>query len=87
MKDLQIEIVKPISIYEDNCGAIAIAKYGNLTKKSKYVETHFQFVNESYERKEIDIIKVESENNTADILTKALGRMKFDKFTKDLNIV
>ena len=87
LRDLQVEITERINIYEDNSGAIAIAKYGNLTKKSKYIETHFHFVNESYVRNEIDIVKVDSENNTADIFTKALGRVKFEKFRKDLNIV
>lgn len=36
---------------------IQIAKFGNLTKRSKYIEIHYHFVNECFERKEIDIIK------------------------------
>ena len=80
LNDFNINIVKPIKIYEDNSGAIAIAKFRNLTKKSKYIETHFHFVNESYEKKEIDILKVESEKTFADILAKALGRIKFEYF-------
>ena len=73
-------IERPIKIFEDNSGAIAISKYGNLRKNSEYIEVHFHFVNEGYENKEIDIIKVDSENNVADILTKALGRNKFENF-------
>ena len=77
----------PIKNYEDNSGAIAISKFENLTKDSKYIEVHFHFVNESYENKEIDIIKVDSENNVADILTKALGRKKFENFRLLLKMV
>lgn len=46
--DFNIEIENPISIFEDNSGTINIAKFGNFTKKSKYIETHYHFVNERY---------------------------------------
>lgn len=87
LKDFKIIITKPINIYEDNSGAIAIAKFGNLTKNSKYIEIHYHFVNECYEQKIINIVKVDSDENIADILTKALGRNKFEKFRKILKIV
>ena len=67
-------------INEDNSGAITISQFGNLTKNSKYIKVHFHFVNEYYENKEIDIIKVDLANNVADILTKALGKNKFENF-------
>jgi len=85
--DFNVNIDKPISIYEDNSGAISIAKFGNLTKNSKYIEVHFHFVNESYEKGIIKIVKVNSEENLADILTKALGKVKFEKFRSLLHIV
>lgn len=85
--DFNVNIEKPISIYVDNSGAISIAKSGNLTKNSKYIEVHFHFVNESYEKGIINIEKVDSEENLADILTKALGRVKFEKFRFLLHIV
>ena len=87
LKDFSINLEKPIKIHEDNSGAIAIAKFDNMTKNSKYIEVHYHFVNECYEKKEIEIVKVDSENNIADILTKALGRIKFDKFRTLLKIV
>lgn len=80
LKDFKIMIEIPINIYEHNSGAITISKFGNLTKNSKYIKEHFHFVNECNENKEIDIIKVDSENNVADNLTKALGRKKNKKF-------
>lgn len=63
-----------------------IAKYGNFTKNSKYIEVHYHFVNESYMDGIIDIVKVDSEKNIANILTKALGKIKFVKFRNELNI-
>ena len=87
LKNSKITIDRPIKIYEDNSGAIAISKFGNLAKNSKYIEVHFHFANESYENKEIDTIRVDSENNVPDILTKALGRNKFENFRLLLKMV
>lgn len=56
MKDFKIMIGRPIKIYENNSGVIAICKFGNLTKNSKYNEVHLHFVNECYESKKIEII-------------------------------
>lgn len=87
MKDFKIMIETPINIYEHNSGAITISKFGNVTKNSKYIKEHFHFVNECNENKEIDIIKVDSENNVADNLTKALGRKKIKNFRLLLKMV
>lgn len=74
-------------MYEDNLGAINIANYGNFTKNSKHIEIHYHFVHESVKDKEIEIIKVNTNDNVADIFTKALTKDKFDKFRKMLNIM
>ena len=84
MKDFEIEIKKPICIHEDNAGAIS--KYGNLTKNSKYIETHYHFVNENYLEGVIIVNKIDSDENPADIFTKALGRIKIEKFRRNLNL-
>ena len=79
MNSFKVKIEKPINIYEDNSGAVSIAKYGNFTKRSKYIEVHYHFVNENYEKGLIEIVKVSSEKNVADVLTKALGRIRFER--------
>ena len=87
MKDFNVKVEKPVNVYEDNSGAIAIAKYGNLTKNSKYIEVHYHYINECYENGIINIVKVDSEYNIADIFTKALGRSKFEFFRQALKIM
>lgn len=83
----KIEIEKPVKIFEDNSGALTIAKYGNFTRNSKHIEVQYHYVNENYEKGIIDIIKVESENNIADILTKSLCKAKFKKCTEMLKLL
>ncbi|CAD7078080.1 unnamed protein product [Hermetia illucens] len=87
LKIFEIECTKPINIYEDNSGAINIAKYGNFTKNSKHVEVHYHYVHEMVKENIINIVKVESNNNVADIFTKSLCKDKFEKFRSMLNLI
>ena len=80
-------IDKPIRIYEDNSGAVAIGKFGNFTKNSKHIEVQYHYVNENYENGNIDIVKIDSNNNIADILTKSLSKKKFIENRKMLKLI
>lgn len=86
INDAFVQICKPVKIFEDNSGAVAIAKFGNFTKNSKHIEVHYHYIHESVKDKLIEIVKVETENNFADILTKALGKVKFLEFRELLNV-
>lgn len=77
----------PIKLYEDNSGAIAIAKYGNFTKNSKHIEVQYHYINENYEKKIIDIVKIDSKFNLADMLTKSLDKTKFIKNRLELRLI
>ncbi|XP_066595468.1 uncharacterized protein [Prorops nasuta] len=86
VKIFGITICEPIKIYEDNSGAINIANNGNFTKNSKHIEIHYHFVHESVKEKLIDVCKIDSNENVADIFTKALCKLKFIKFRELLNV-
>ena len=76
----------PIKIYEDNSGAINIATYVNFTKNSKHIEIHYHFVHESVKEKLIQICKIDTNENIADVFTKAFCKDKFEKFRNLMNI-
>ena len=86
-ESFDIKLDKPINIYEDNSGAIAIAKFGNFTKNSKHIEVQYHYVNETYESGIIDIVKVDSQLNLADIFTKSLDKTKFVKNKQALRLI
>lgn len=75
-----------IPIHEDNNGTIAIAKYGNFTKKSRHIRVAIHFVTDLIKKNVIDVRKIDTAKNVADIFTKALGKIKFLEFRKDLNL-
>ena len=87
MKNFNVELIDPVEVFEDNAGAINIANYGNFTQKSKHIEIHYHYVHESVKENEIVIIKIDSNNNIADIFTKALCKDKFEKFRRLLNMM
>ena len=86
-KVFDIIVNEPIKVYEINSGAINIANYGNFTKTSKHIEIHYHFVHECVKDKMIEVCKINSNENIADIFTKSLCREKFEKSRILLNIV
>lgn len=86
LKVFKISLSEPVRVYEDNESAIKIGNCGNFTKNSKHIEIHYHFVHESVKEKEIEIVKVHSDDNVADLFTKALCKKKFGKFRMLLNI-
>ena len=56
------------------------------TKNSKHIKIHYHYVHESVREKEIEIMKIDS-NDVSDIFTKALCKNKFQNFGKLFNIM
>lgn len=67
----KVKLDKPIKIHEDNSGAMEIVKYGNFTRNLKYIEVHYHYVHANYVKRIIDIVKIKSEENVGDMLTKS----------------
>ena len=86
LKDFYVYLKEAVKIYEDNSSALTIAKHGNFTKNSKHIEVRYHFVNENYEKDKVEVVKIESENNIADIFTKALPKVKYLKFREMLKL-
>lgn len=87
IESFSVNFDEPIKLYEDNSGAISIAKYGNFTKNSKHIEVQYHYINENYEKGIIDIVKIDSEFNLADMLTKSLDKTKFLKNRFNLKLI
>ncbi len=55
--------------------------------KTKHIEVHYHFIKEKVLAKEIDLIHVSTEDQVADIFTKALGTDKLKKFRKMFGVL
>ena len=68
----------------DNSGAIAMSKNYISNSKTKHIERRHLKVRELVEELAVRTEFVPTDDNAADILTKPLGRRKFEKFRKML---
>ncbi len=71
-----------VVIYYDNISNILLANNSIYHARTKHIEMHYHFVKEKVLAKEIDLIHVNTENQVADIFTKALVIDKLRKFLK-----
>ncbi len=77
----------PVVIYCDNISSILLANNPVYHVRSKHIEVHYHFIREKVLTKEIDLIHVSTEDQVANIFTKALGTNKLKKFRKMLGVL
>ncbi|GJT50621.1 hypothetical protein Tco_0976778 [Tanacetum coccineum] len=65
-------------IHIDNESTICIVKNPVFHSKTKHIEIRHHFIRDSYEKKLIQVIKIHTDHNVADLLTKAfdVSRLK-----------
>ncbi|GJX07242.1 putative ribonuclease H-like domain-containing protein [Tanacetum coccineum] len=68
-------------IHVDNESAICVVKNPVYHSKTKHIEIRYHFIKDSYEKKLIEMVKIHTDNNVADFLTKAFdGRLTVFKY-------
>ena len=72
-----------VPLFEENEGAIQIAKHQISNSNSKHIDLRHHFLRELVEGKEIEIIHVASQYQHADFLTKALPEREFEVHPSD----
>ncbi|GJS49838.1 hypothetical protein Tco_0599959 [Tanacetum coccineum] len=58
-------------IHVDNKSAICVVKNLVYHSKTKHIEIRHHFIRDSYEKRLIEMVKIHTDNNVADLLTKA----------------
>ncbi|KAI9905230.1 hypothetical protein PsorP6_013904 [Peronosclerospora sorghi] len=76
LKDMGIEQKTATQIWEDNQGEIALAKNAGYNSRTKHVDIKHHFTRENVENGTVQIDYVDTKNQLADLLTKALGTKK-----------
>ena len=66
-----------VTILVDNKSAISLCKNPVHHDRSKHIDTRYHFIRDSVEEKKINVDHIRTEEQLADILTKALARPKF----------
>jgi len=77
----------PTSVLGDNNGSIFLAHNKELNKRTKHIRVQVHYTRELVENNEINLFYVNTEDQVADTLTKALDGTKHHKFRKDLGVL
>ena len=77
LADLQLEQTNPTSVYEDNRGCIHITNASKPTKRMRHVETRHFAILQWVDNDLLKIKKIDTADNSSDVLTKATGRILF----------
>jgi hypothetical protein len=78
--NLLVELNYPqhnVPLYEDNEACIKIALQESSKHKTKHVENKIHYIRDLIQKKIVDIIKINTQIQLADMFTKALGREVF----------
>lgn len=67
----------PIVLYIDNQSSIKLIRNPEFHKRTKHIDIKFHFIREKIENSDINVKYVCTENQLADLLTKALPRNRF----------
>ncbi|GJT69269.1 retrotransposon protein, putative, ty1-copia subclass, partial [Tanacetum coccineum] len=80
-------IEKPINMYCDNTGAIAIANESGITKGARHFRAKVHYLREVIEFGDIKLEKVQTDDNLADPFTKALAFPKHSELTRNIGML
>ena len=68
---------KKVKLMVENQSAITLSKNPVHHNCTKHINTHYHFIRECVEDKKIEITFIQTDDQLADMFTKALGRLKF----------
>jgi hypothetical protein len=84
--DLGIQVQVPVVIHCDNLSSIQLARNPVFHARTKHIEVHYYFVRERVLAGDIDLTYVRTDEQVADIFTKALGAEKLRRFRAMLGV-
>ncbi|KAE9035891.1 hypothetical protein PR003_g10095 [Phytophthora rubi] len=73
LKDIGAEQVGDTVIYEDNQGAMALAKNVGYQARTKHIDIRYHFIREKVVSNEVELEYVDTKNQLADFMTKSLS--------------
>jgi len=70
ISELGFKTVRPGIIYEDNMGAIYLSKNDHVSARTKHIDIRHHFLRELQDQGDIEVVKIDTSENPADISTK-----------------
>ncbi|KAJ7958452.1 Retrovirus-related Pol polyprotein from transposon TNT 1-94 [Quillaja saponaria] len=77
---------KATAIFFDNQSAVAMVKNPVFQGRTKHIKIKYHFIREAEKEEEVKVFHFSSEDQNADILTKALSKDRFKQLRKSLGV-
>lgn len=87
MSDISFQEIPPTLIHEDNQGAIDLSKNAKHHDRTKHIDISHHFICERVACNEIIVDYCPTGDMVADVMTKAVPKVKFEKFRSLLGVV
>ena len=87
LKDVTGDDPQTPQLKMDNMSAIALSKNPVLHDRSKHIDTKFHFIRECIDKGSILLEYASSQEQLADLMTKALGRSRFCELREMIGVV
>lgn len=87
LEDLHVKFDQPVPIHGDNLSAIKLTSNPVFHARTKHIELEHHFIREKVLEGIIEMVAVRSEDNVADIFTKALPKGPFEDLRSKLGLV
>ena len=85
-KEMKLNIKEPITMMEDNNSCIKISQNDEFHQRTKHIDVKYHFIREALEKGIVQIKRVDSKENIADIFTKPLAKVQFEKLRDLLGV-
>jgi hypothetical protein len=79
-------INKPTTIFGDNKSALTLATGGQYHPRTKHIDIRYHFIRYIIEAQSIKLIYCPTDEQTADLLTKALPSLKLKHFATEMGL-
>ena len=86
LADIGFEQRGPSTIFEDNKGAIELAKNPKFHNRTKHIDVSFHFIREQVNLKAISVKYCPTQDMLAEIMNKGLPKIAFQKFRDNLGV-
>jgi hypothetical protein len=86
LRDLFVDH-RTITLFEDNAAAISLIRDARFSERTKHVEIKYFFLREKIEAGDLALEYIETAKNIADIFTKPLGRVIFERLRIMLGLI
>lgn len=86
ISELHLEVPLPVTIHEDNNGCLNLSKNPVHHSRTKHIDIRHHFLRDHVQSGDITLRAIRSQDMIADMLTKNLGTVQFQKLVKEMGL-